>query len=129
MRAPMWCRELFAGRAGLSTALRDIGLSVRAPMEAFPSRHIYIRECDLDRPDVFVNLLTEIIGGWYRFLHIGLPCSTWSALARLNGSSRSPANPDGVRPWTRREAISWDQAERMVTICLLMARKGGLFYH
>ena len=41
------CLEVFAGRAGLTIACRKVGLHCDTPMEAFPSKGIYVKEHDL----------------------------------------------------------------------------------
>ena len=124
---PGWGREVFAGAGGLTRALRKVGLVCRAPMEAYPTNHKYIAQHDLDRTDVFVALLREVASGQYRFLHFGVPCGQWSALARLNGTSRTLSNPDGPRPHTFKMAVSHSQADRVAALCLAQHCTGGLF--
>ena len=82
---------------------------------------------DLDRDDVFIDLATEIISGYYWYLHFGTPCARWSALSHLNGGSRTLANPDGIRPLTQPEAKSFLQVDRMCVLCALLARRKGFF--
>ena len=60
-------------------------------------------------------------------MHVGIPCSTWSLLARMNGSSRSAACPDGARPFTRKDAESWTLADRTASLCLALHVVGGIY--
>ena len=113
-------------------------------MERNPSRHVTVHAHDLDRDDVFIELVTEVLAGFYCYMHFGTPCASWSALSRINGSSRRlpempsgvsdfshllvGGNPaDGVRPLRYKEYLSLEQADRMSTLCLLIHERGGLF--
>ncbi len=58
---------------------------------------------------------------------LGPLCSSWSAMARFNGSTRTAACPDGPRPLTRAHAQSLEQVERMVVVCALLHIRGGTF--
>jgi hypothetical protein len=93
----------------------------------FPQQGGYRPEHDLDRNEVYVGLLTESLAGYYGFCHFGIPCKRWSALARMTGGSKRLHAPDGVRPFTRPEAISYEQAERVAALCLATHHKEGLF--
>ena len=127
LERPEWAREVFSGRGGLTRALLANGIPCRSPVEAFPGPRKYRRVHDITQDDVFVGLLCEAISGYYGFIHFGVPCSTWSALARMNGSSRCLACPDGARPLTARDAESMLQADRTAVLCLVLEAGGSLY--
>ena len=62
---PCWAREVFSGAAGLTRALRAVGLVCRAPMEAYPKKRKYVQVYDLDQIDVYWSLLRECAAGCY----------------------------------------------------------------
>ena len=64
--SPLWGRELFAGKAGLTDALIKEGVEMRRPMEAYPGPGKYIYSADLDQDDVWLQLFSEAIAGLYR---------------------------------------------------------------
>ena len=74
-----------------------------------------------------MNLVLEVLGGFYKFLHFGIPCGAWSSLAKMNGSSRSRGCPDGVRPLTWKEHTSLVLAERSCVLALLLHIRHGVF--
>ena len=125
--AARWTRELYAGAGGLTEALRQRGLVCRPPMESHPRPRAYVRAHDLDRDDVFLSLLSEVISGYYGYLHFATPCGQWASLSRINGSSRTLAQPDGVRPLRWKEHQSLQQVDRMCLLCLLLHTRGGIF--
>ncbi len=127
VNGPCFARELFAGHAGLTRALRTEGISCRNGMEAFPTPRSYLRFNDLEQDDVFLILIGEIIAGFYAYLHFGAPCSKWGPMARMNAASRSLDNPDGTRPLTWPEHRSLVQADRTAVLCLLLAVNKGFF--
>ncbi len=86
--------EVFAGAGGLSAALCREGLSVETPIEAHPE-HGYIKEFDLLEQTTFDWLLVCIERGSFKYVHFGLPCSSWSIIQRLNGGTRTEAAPEG----------------------------------
>jgi hypothetical protein len=82
------CREVFAGRGGLSRSLTRAGLSVDSPLEAYPEKCIYLPAQDLGRPEVVARFQNDIAAGCYFYVHFGSPCSSWSSLRRLSGGTR-----------------------------------------
>ena len=68
----------------------------------------------------------EILAGWYQYIHWGIPCSSWSSLARLSGGTRFQSNPagDGSRP---KEAEANAMADFMCEMCLLLHKQGSDF--
>jgi hypothetical protein len=82
-----------------------------------------------DQDDVWLQLFSEALAGFYRYVHIGIPCGQWSALSRLTGSSRTLANPDGLRPAPKKEALSFEQARRISALCLVLHLPGGPGQH
>ena len=119
------CREIFAGKAGLSLALVRAGLSVGRPLEAFPRKGVYVRESDLLVPEVFNGLVQDIIAGVIIFLAFGTPCSSWSILARRN-NSRSQEHPAGDL-LDAKELTANKQAELTATLCNILYHHGGYF--
>ena len=72
----MLCREFFSGRGRLSDELKRIGLPVAVGMEAYPERTKYVREHDLDRPEVIRQIERDIKHRKYAYVHFSLPCSS-----------------------------------------------------
>jgi hypothetical protein len=66
-----------------------VGLPCRHPMEAFPSRRKYVRVHDLLHSDVYLEFLAEAWPGCYSYIYFGIPCSTWSLLARIISNSEA----------------------------------------
>jgi hypothetical protein len=122
----IFCRELFAGCAGLTSALRRLHLACDVPMEAFPQRRVYVKEHDLRRRPV-VQLLEEAIkGGSYKYLHFALPCSSWSCIQLMNGGSRRLgfSEGDSLNP---KEVEANSLADAVARLCWLQHRAGGYF--
>ena len=82
------CLELFAGKAGLTRALRREGLTTGEPFEAFPGPGLYIRDMDLDQVEVFESLLRAVLRGDYLYAHFGLVCTSWGPGGVLSGGTR-----------------------------------------
>ncbi len=61
------------------------------------------------------------------YLHFGTPCSNWSSLSHLNGSSRTTLVPAGIRPLCYREHRSLQQVDRMCVLCFLLHIRNGYF--
>jgi len=119
------CREVFAGKAGLSLALARAGLCVGRPLEAFPRKGVYVRESDLQVPEVFNGLMQDVNAGIIIFLAFGTPCSSWSILARRN-NSRSSQNPAGDL-LDEKELVANKQAELTACLCKILYHRGGYF--
>ncbi len=58
-------------------------------MELHPGPGRTVTEHDVDDDGVFLDLMSEIVGGYYVFLHFGTPCSHWASLSHMNGGSRT----------------------------------------
>ena len=74
------CRECFAGEAGLTAALSEVGLLVGSPLEAFPirdGRRSYDCGQDLCEPPVYEGLIADARSGRSAYLHFGFPRRTW----------------------------------------------------
>jgi len=119
------CREVFAGKAGFSLALARAGFCVGRPLEAFPSKGVYVRESDLLVPEVFNGLMQDVVAGIIMFLAFGTPCSSWSILARRN-NSRTTHNPGGDL-LDEKELIANKQAELTAWLCKILYHRGGYF--
>ncbi len=107
------CVECFAGCAGLTRALRRIGLLVDRPYECFPQKGVYVKEGGLDDDRVFRCLLMNILRGFIWFAHFGVVCTSWGSGGRLSGGTRRLEALYG-NPMTRREHKGNMQAERVV---------------
>ena len=52
-------------------------------------RHgLYERAQDLLHDDIFERELALIKAGAYRYLHFGIPCSTWSVMMRMKSQKK-----------------------------------------
>ena len=119
------CKEAFAGRAGLSLALKAAGLQVGRPLEAYPSKGVYVRESDLLVKEVFDGLVRDIKAGLLIYIAFGTPCSSWSILARRK-NSRTYDCPQGLEV-DARELLANKQAVVTAELCQLLANYGSYF--
>ena len=101
------CWEAFAGHGGLSEALHQRGCHVSRPLEAFPSKNVYVSSNDLDNDRVFHRLEAEILAGFYKYLHFGIPCKTWGAAGEGYQEIGSPS-----RRWFSRTGNLGEQTGR-----------------
>ena len=92
------------------------GFGVAQPYEAYPSKHDYVNRFDLDDDAVFSALLDKVKRGSYWYIHIGLPCSSWSSLQHLNGGTRRQTRPQGDGS-LHRELLGNLQATRVAQLC------------
>ena len=83
-----WCLELFAGSGIFTAHLRHQGLLLLPPIDVVLSHEVVERQ-DLLHGDFFERLLLLARMGAIVFLHVGLPCATFS-------QARQP--PGGPRP-------------------------------
>ena len=120
------CLETFAGCAGLSKALVKAGHPVDTPLEAYPSKGVYIPLHDLLRPEVARRLKQGIDNGEYSYIHFGLPCSSFSSLRRLSGGTRRKGNGEGDGT-DGKELIGNRLAKVTADLCWRFHRKGGHF--
>ena len=121
------CLEVYGGCGRLTAALLKRGLPCRDPLEAFPKPKVYRAEHDMNDRSVVKKLLAEASLGLFSFIHFGIPCSWWSNLARINGSSRRIHCPDGRGALLPGETQSEQQASDMADILIRHHRRGGLF--
>ncbi len=120
------CFEVFAGRAGISKALRKRGFGVEKPLEAFPSRGVYVPEADFWLADVYDKLEADILRGVYSYVHFGVPCRTFSALKRLSGGmcrQDLPAGDGTVSDEIDANRLVW----KVVRLCRALNDGGRLF--
>ena len=133
-------REAYAGCAELTRAVRDAGIPCARPLEAFPSRDNteanahsrfsagrYISVNDLDDESVMYALEVDIKRGLVRWLHFGIPCTSWSSMNTINGGTRSTAFPDGGVAPLDRECRGNRQAAAVCRLAMLIHSHGGLF--
>lgn len=122
-------RECFAGAAGLSEALAEVGLSVASPLEAFPvreGRHVYDCGQDLCEPSVYEGLISDAKAGRYVYIHFGLPCRTWGPAGRLAGGTRRVGQPWGDGSLGR-EIEANRELRVVVLVCAELALAGVHF--
>ena len=107
---------MLRGCGGLTKALRARRIRCDTPYEAFPSKHVYVQDVDLDRDDVFADLLTSVIAGFYLYIHFGLVCTSWGHAGRLSGGTRRLGKEYG-NPTSPREHRGNIQAARVSMLC------------
>ena len=82
------CLELFAGSGRLARKLSSVGFLVEAWDILFsPS-------CDLTKVSILNSILDRIRQNKIAYVHIGLPCSTWSRARRWDGKGPGPLRDD-----------------------------------
>eukprot|EP00973_Karenia_brevis_P071747 9970159-Karenia_brevis.AAC.1 len=59
------------------------------------SRSVYVPLFDLGLPDVRRTLVWKIKNGFYRYIHFGVPCSTWGPAGWLNHETRRKGREEG----------------------------------
>ncbi|OLQ04162.1 hypothetical protein AK812_SmicGene12771 [Symbiodinium microadriaticum] len=82
-----WCLELFAGSGVFTAHLRQRGLRVLPPIDVLQSSEV-TEQRDLLDGDFFEQLLLLARMGAIGFLHVGLPCSTFSQARQRPGGPR-----------------------------------------
>ena len=126
-RESFWCREVGPGAGPLALALANLGLAVRPGLDPYPRPRVYVRDHDMTEPDVYISLLTEAVGGWYRSLHFKLPFYSTPGGAEVGESTCGRRRPRVHRLCFPDEPAGVEQVSRVVTVCLALARRGGLF--
>ena len=119
-------REVFAGCGGLIKALRRHHVPMDTPVEAFPGPKRCVKEDDLRDSAVYESLLSRVRAGCYRYLHFGLPCSSWSAIQRMNRGTRTKLNPEGNGS-NPKEIEGNLLASRVAFLCKCQHESGGYF--
>ena len=115
-------KEFHAGCGGLSKALRNAANPCEAITQVSDQPAFDIK--DLDDP-VAIKLHKQArITGQFRYIYLGIPCSTWSTLARMNGGSRTKAAPlgDSILP---NETIANNQLSSMMSLIDAIVPVGG----
>ena len=59
-------------------------------------------------------------------MHFGLPCKTWGPLARMNGSLRSRAHPEGFPP-SLKDLVGNREARAVGSLCRSLSLMGALW--
>ena len=122
-------QEIYAGHAGLSTALskyRGI-IEVGVPVEAFPNGK-YDPESDVLRKDVSDRLYRELhchsLVFAVIYYHFGIDCSSFSRVnVNLNAGTRTKACPSGDGS-LERELLGNALAKFVLKFCLELCRLG-----
>ena len=121
---------MFCGPGGgLTKALKQAGLPVAQPMEAYPvvnGKRRYTPASDLELPDVVRQLEANIRSRQYAYIHFGLPRTTWAAAGRLNGGTRRKGASYGNGS-LERELKGNAQLRLVVGLCRLCAKYGVHF--
>ena len=102
-------------------------LRVARPIEAYPKKGTYLWYDDLDRDDVYFNLLWGTECGLYSSFHFGIPCKSWGRANRLNKGTRRSHCPNGGPGILPRELLGNLQAKRAVALFIACSRHGVLF--
>ena len=124
--SPLDCSAIalgfYSGVAGLTLALNALGV-LCSSFEAFPGG-ISDAMRDVNNPALLVAILVLIKSGRVRYVHVGIPCSTWGTLAKLNGGSRSKTQPygDGSIP---KENTENQQLHNMLRIIHALEKVGA----
>ncbi|CAE7825222.1 unnamed protein product [Symbiodinium sp. CCMP2592] len=111
-----WALEIFAGTARLTSQWRSAGLLVLPPIDVKISGEVY-ESVDLLDDKVFQRVLLLCRVGAIAFLHVGLPCSTFSrARSRPGGPPplRSLAQPLGLHSLGNRFQDQLDRANLLM---------------
>ena len=139
---PLFCfREAYGGCCALSAAVLDIGIAVQRPLEAYPSsdntaanvktsrrgKKVYLSWNDLDDRHTLEALEADILLGITRWVHFGIPCTSWGSLNTYNGGTRRRWCPDGSDDLLPREALGNAQSVAVAGLCALLDKVGGLF--
>ena len=83
------CLELFSGSGHLSKKLRKHGLTVESwDILAGP-------QFDLLKRQNVEDIIDRICKGKIAYVHVGLPCQSWSRARRSDGSGPGPLRDDG----------------------------------
>ena len=122
-----FARELFAGCAALTTALKGAGLRVGVGrlFECYTSG-CYDMKSDLTRIDVVEALERDILSGDIYYLRFGTPCSSWGPAGRPNHGTRSKNTPEGDGS-LKRETLGNMQAEQTAELCRALIKANGHF--
>lgn len=86
--------ELWAGTGGLSKAAHSTGILVLEPIEAYPLAGYRVAH-DLNRTALRADLLRSVKRGDITWLHLGIPCITWSLLRLISVGTRRKGRPQG----------------------------------
>ncbi len=102
---------------------REIGGEV--PVGAFRPGSYQVSEDILD-DEVFSTLVAAARDGIHKYVHFGLPCSSWSVIHHSNGGTRTLVSPHG--DGSRANEIEGNRmASRVVKICHTLNRAGCFF--
>jgi hypothetical protein len=118
--------EIYAGGGGLSKSLGDTGLNVLEALEAYPAKGVYLPYHDMDNPAVIFRVRKQILSGNLKYVHFGIPCSSWSQLQSINGGTRRNARPEGDGT-LEREAKGNSQAKVVSDLCRLQSEMGNYY--
>ena len=133
-------RKAYAGCAELSRAVRDMGIPCARPLEAFPSADNtaanasnrfspgkYTSVKDLNCVDTVMALEIDIRRRLVRWMHFGIPCTSWSSMNTLNKGTRSTEHTDGGPCPLDRELRGNRQAAVVAKLAMLIHEHGGTF--
>jgi len=119
-------REIFSGVGRLTRCLKSVDFECDEPIEAYPSKNVYLPRHDLDRPCVVSKLLKLICKGKYYYIHFGMPCSSFSLLQNLNKGTRTSSRPEGDGS-LERERLGNRLADAVCLLCRAQHEIGGYF--
>ena len=119
-------QEVFAGVGGLTEAFRTQGVRTATPLEAYPRQGVYIKEGDILNPSVLRHLRRGIHARTIRYVHFGVPCSSFSIMQTMNGGTRTSSNPEGTGE-RKNEICGNELADVVCELCWLLYKSKGFF--
>ncbi|CAE7840606.1 unnamed protein product [Symbiodinium sp. CCMP2592] len=117
-----WCLEIFAGSAGLTDAWKRHGLKTLPPIDTCTSEFL-LESIDLLDAQVFDWLLLLCRMGAIVFLHLGIPCATFSVARDRPGGPpplRSQALPLGLYVLKKHHQAQLFEANELLFRSLLL---------
>ncbi|CAE7307619.1 unnamed protein product [Symbiodinium sp. CCMP2592] len=117
-----WCLEIFAGSAGLTVCWRRQGLKTSPPVDTCISENV-LESIDLLDAQVFDWLLLLCRMGAIAFLHLSVPCSTFSVARDRPGGPpplRSQALPLGLHVLKKNHQAQLFEANELLFRSLLL---------
>ncbi|CAE7840542.1 unnamed protein product [Symbiodinium sp. CCMP2592] len=117
-----WCLEIFAGSAGLTAAWKRHGLKTLPPIDKCTSE-LVLEAIDLLDAQVFEWLLLLCRMGAIVYLHLGVPCATFSVARDRPGGPpplRSQALPLGLSVLKRHHQAQLFEANELLYRSLLL---------
>ena len=114
--------EVYAGSGRLTRALRERGVRTLPAYDPFWGP----RRSNLAEPCSHRELVREVLAGPVRYVHFGMPCTTFSAALRGVARLRSVADPVGPESVLKVAAAN-TLVRNMLQIIKLLTKTGGFW--